>query len=74
MPDKGNDATSLNSTDNGAVANGEADTAPTGQDQQQTETTPIYPAVLSIGYNPYYKNETRSIVSPPPFSFSTAQH
>ncbi|RMZ75799.1 hypothetical protein DV738_g5294, partial [Chaetothyriales sp. CBS 135597] len=26
-----------------------------------TESTYVYPAVLSIGYNPYYKNETRSV-------------
>ena len=31
---------------------------------------PILPAVLSIGYNPFYKNETKSIVRllPPPRS------
>jgi riboflavin kinase len=26
----------------------------------------ILPAVLSIGYNPFYKNKTRSIACPPP--------
>ncbi|KAL4806461.1 riboflavin kinase-domain-containing protein [Aspergillus unguis] len=33
---------------------------PAGSDTD-TDATPILPAVLSIGYNPYYKNKTRSI-------------
>ena len=39
---------------------------------KEGESTKVYPAVLSIGFNPYYGNETRSIVrlSPAIFPFS----
>jgi riboflavin kinase len=32
-----------------------------------SEKATILPAVLSIGYNPFYKNEVKSIVRPPPY-------
>lgn len=37
--------------------------APSSSDSTSGDAAPILPAVLSIGYNPYYKNKTRSIVS-----------
>lgn len=36
-------------------------------------SSPIRPAVLSIGYNPFYKNQTRSIVRHPFLSGSIFQ-
>lgn len=33
---------------------------------QETEKPTILPAVLSIGYNPFYKNTVRSVVRPNP--------
>ncbi|KAL3435670.1 riboflavin kinase [Aspergillus tetrazonus] len=35
--------------------------APSSSDSTSGDAAPILPAVLSIGYNPYYKNKTRSI-------------
>lgn len=35
-------------------------------DQKKVNEITILPAVLSIGYNPFYKNEVKSIVYPPP--------
>jgi riboflavin kinase len=37
--------------------------APSSSESTSGDAAPILPAVLSIGYNPYYKNKTRSIVS-----------
>lgn len=35
------------------------------------ETATIFPAVLSIGYNPFYKNTVRSVVRLPPSLYNS---
>ena len=62
MPDNGNDATALNTTDSNVdAAVNNASTGAGDRPSARESSTSIYPAVLSIGYNLYYKNETRSI-------------
>lgn len=42
----------------------------TASAEGKKEEITILPAVLSIGYNPFYKNEVKSIVRPPPLYLS----
>lgn len=43
----------------GETANGD------GNGGGKKSTTTVFPAVLSIGFNPYYKNTVRSVVCSP---------
>ena len=47
--------------DAGTQADDSASNVTDNEQQPATERTGIYPAVLSIGFNPYYSNPTRSI-------------
>jgi riboflavin kinase len=51
----------MQAADNSKLTLSSSDPPANGASQPEREETHVYPAVLSIGYNPFYANKTRSI-------------
>ncbi|KAF2193999.1 riboflavin kinase [Zopfia rhizophila CBS 207.26] len=61
VPSATSDTTIPSKSSNHAVADLESASVPPSRPLTPSNTPKIYPTVLSIGYNPYYKNTHRSI-------------